>query len=620
MKLEKILDKLGSLEKNSFIKIIDNIIVNDIKNTKSIDKLITDTDKSGLKNLDNVVVSRIFDLVKNEFSETIRTEFLNTSSQLDILIDIMIRDGNCIMKVDWFSHLYDLELKKINKKIKALESNISNLKSELSNERKRDYRIYKSCVHTSLYNDLDNNRDAKITDDELSILITLSQELGLSLDEVKLINYMILKTNRLDIDTIISYLKNIGVIFFSKKTNTIYVADEMVRLLRGIRKKEIADKFLRRILRTLKDSQINQICRIHNIDRKLSTDQKIKTIINEGLSARKILLQDIHKSDTNVSEKKLFLNEIWSCNLGNSHPLKGSTSEDKINNIFSYFDSIEKDEKVGISVDGYEKLLIDLSEALTGLNKHVRDEFELQDEHVLKSTLLLDYNIKPRDILDIIRIENLDKFCKEKEVKTRGNKIDNILDAYKDHQNLYLENYTNIGFRDMNLLKENGIRLNEADIGLKFEELTKLIFARLGFNVDEKLKNKLNTSKDKIDILLNLDSDGLILIECKTKKESGYNKFSSVSRQLRSYTDLVKNNDYKVIKTLLIAPDFSDDFINDTELEYNLNLSLIKSSSLLRILESFKNSKKHKRFPYKLLLRDVLIDEDRIIKSIGRWF
>ena len=36
MKLEKILDKLDSIEKNSFIKIIDNIISKNPKNEKEI--------------------------------------------------------------------------------------------------------------------------------------------------------------------------------------------------------------------------------------------------------------------------------------------------------------------------------------------------------------------------------------------------------------------------------------------------------------------------------------------------------------------------------------------------------------------------------------------------------
>jgi len=618
MKLEKILDRLGSLEKNSFIKIIDNIIAKDNKNTKAIEKLISDTDKSGLKNLDNLVISKLFKLIEDEFSESIKKEFLNTSSQLDVLIDIITRDGNCILKVDWFSKLYNNELKQLKVKVNEVNNIIKDEKSDISQSKRRDYIIYKSCVYTAMNNDIQNNRDAKITDDELSILITLSNKLELSLEEIKLLNYSVLGINRIDIEAIISYLRNIGIIFFSKKHNTIYIADEMVQLLRGIRGKEIADKFLRRILRTLKDPQINQICRVNQIDRKISTDDKIKEIIKEGISFTKILSEDVHKEGTTVSNKKLFLNELWSKNLLQPQTLRGSTVDDKIGHIISYFKEIENDEKVSISIDGYEKLLIDLSETLPKLNKQIKNDFELQDENVLNSSLLLDYNIKPRDILDIITQDDLETFCEKRNIKKRGNKLNNILEAYKDRNNIYLENYTNIGFRNIKELKENGIKLTEAELGSKFEELTRNIFSSLGFNVDEKLKKSLNTSKDKIDILLNLGNNELIIVECKTKKERGYNNFSSVSRQLKSYTNLAVKNNYKVIKTLLISPDFTDDFINDTELEYDLNLSLIKSSSLIKILEAFKKSKKHIKFPYKLLLRDVLIDEDRIIKSIKK--
>ncbi|MEQ8573883.1 MAG: hypothetical protein RIB63_07465, partial [Fulvivirga sp.] len=82
--------------------------------------------------------------------------------------------------------------------------------------------------------------------------------------------------------------------------------------------------------------------------------------------------------------------------------------------------------------------------------------------------------------------------------------------------------------------------------------------------------------------------------------------------------ELGKKNNYKIIKSLLVAPEFSDEFINETELEYELNLSLITAESLMKILDGFKSSKKHKSFPYKLLMRDVLIDHDRILKAIGK--
>ena len=216
MKLENILDKLGSIEKNSFIKIIDNIITKNPKNGKEIEKILSSSDK-GLKSVDNQNISKIFALTADEFQDHIKCEFQDITSQLDILIDIIIRDGNCIMKQDWFSRLYETEIKNLKSRIKALNTDFEDDKSELSASRKRDYRIYKSCLHTAYQNDIENNRDSKITSDELSIILTLSKQLGLSQEEVKLINYSILPIKKIDIQDVIKGLKNIGVIFYSNK-------------------------------------------------------------------------------------------------------------------------------------------------------------------------------------------------------------------------------------------------------------------------------------------------------------------------------------------------------------------------------------------------------------------
>jgi hypothetical protein len=259
-------------------------------------------------------------------------------------------------------------------------------------------------------------------------------------------------------------------------------------------------------------------------------------------------------------------------------------------------------------------MVTELNISLPKFNKQVKEQFELQDDFVLNAKFLLDYNIKPRDILDLIEKNDLLSFIKDNGIKQRGDNITNIIDNYKDAENLYLENFENIGFRNLNLLKDNGIIIKESELGLKFEELTKIIFNRIGFNVDDKLKNTLNTTKDKIDVLLNLGNDEIIIIECKTSKESSYNKFSSVSRQLKSYQNLALKNNLRVIKVLLIAPDFSEDFVSDCEMDTEMNLSLITATTLSKIARNFKLSK-HKIFPH-VLFRDIMINEERILKAL----
>jgi hypothetical protein len=617
MKLEKILENINSLEKNAFLKIIDNIKACNPKNSKEIDKILSES-STDLKSVDSINIAKVFNLIKNEFAETVKEEFINTTSQLDILIDIIIKDGNGILRQDWLANLYGKELVNIKKKTQKLKEQLESDKSEIEESRIRDYNIYKACVKAAYSNDIANNRDSKITTDELSILVTLTRELELSQEEIKLINYLIIPPHKADIETVITFLRNIGVIFYSKKNNVVYVADEVVSVLRKIREKEIADKYYRRVLKTFKEPQINVVCRKHNIDGKeLSYESKINQIIKEGISFSILLKNSVHKDGTSISDKKKFINDLWENGLKISTPLRGVTIEEKIENIINYFDELEKDEKVGISIEGYDKLLLELDKTLPTFKKIVHQEYEMSEDTILDSSTFLDYNIKPRDILDILPNEMLKDFIVKKELKSRGDSVMNILDAYKDAENLIIENYEAIGFRNLNVLTENGINIKEADLGIKFEEITKSIFTKLGFNVDEALKKKLNTAKDKIDIVLNLGNNDIIIIECKTVKESGYNKFSTLSRQVKSYVALAKHNDYNVVKSLLIAPDFSDDFVNDCDLEFEINLSLITAGSLVTILEGFKNSK-FKQFPYQLLMKDVLIKEDRILKAISK--
>ncbi len=614
MRLEKILDRLSSIEKNSFIKVIDTLISKSKEKSKEVEKILMSSN-GGLKSVDSQNISKIFELMATEFTDHVKCEFQEVHSQLDILLDIITRDGNCIMRQDWFSRLYEEEIKSLKTKIKNLESDIANEKSELSPERKRDYRIYRNCLHTAFFNDSANNREAKITSDELMIVLTLASELALSQEEVKLINYSILPVRKMEVIDLINSLKNIGIIFFSKKENTIYIADEMVRLLRKVRKKEVADKFFRRTLKLLREPQINTIAKKHNIERKLSFSQKVEEIINAGVSFSELLHNDIYKDGITLTDKKKALNELFEKGLQIPN-LKGSTLQEKTDSLIHYFESVEKDEKVGISIDGYDKLLKELHVSLPNLNKSMKQHFQLQDEFVLEADFLLDYNIKPRDILDLLEKSEMEKFKKDHGVKQRGDDIFNVLEHYKDVENLYLENYENVGYRNFNQLKENGIQIRESELGVKFEELTKIIFKGLGFHVDDKLRQELNTSKDLMDILINLGNGEVMIVECKTSKESGYNKFSTVSRQLKSYQTLALKNNLRIVKILLVAPEFSDDFVTDCEMDVDMNLSLLTASTLRTIYETFKNSKYH-TFPH-VLFRDVIINSERIVKALSK--
>ena len=139
-------------------------------------------------------------------------------------------------------------------------------------------------------------------------------------------------------------------------------------------------------------------------------------------------------------------------------------------------------------------------------------------------------------------------FARKYGIKSRGNLVYNIINSYRDITDLYLENFECVGCRDLQTLKEKGLSVRESELGSLYEELTKDIFKKLGFNVDEKLRRELSTPRAKMDILLNLGGKDLIIVECKSVKDKDYNKFTAVSRQLKSYKTHARKKDTMSVK------------------------------------------------------------------------
>ncbi|GAB5555639.1 MAG: hypothetical protein Sapg2KO_52300 [Saprospiraceae bacterium] len=611
MRISEILNNVNTFEKNNFLRVIDQIIAEKPKNFKKVDKILREIDGQ-IKNADNLSVEDVFDLVEKEYESCIRQEFKNSSNQLDVIVDILIKDGNSLMSREWLLNLYNKEVKLIKRRVKDLEKRIN---EEEDDERIRDYNIYKSCVRTAYINDEENNREKKVTNDEQSILNTLIDALDLSHEEVKLINYSVMPIQKLDIDELISYLVKSGIIFYSKKNYQIYVPDEIIKVLRRIRGKEVPAKIYKRLLKELKASQINLIARRHGIPFKLTQEEKQKQILSEGIKFSNLLLHSIHKSGTNKTEKKKEIADIIEKRLKITEHIKGASLEDKLENFTAYLNHKDEEDNISISVHGYERLLKDLNRVITKFDKQIRAEFEFEEKEVIDAENLLMHNLKPLDILYVLTDGQVKQFCESQSISTRGNEFANILDSYRDIQNLYLENYIHISNRDLNALKNNQIDIKESEIGVQYEALTKLVFEELNLDVDDELRRTINTAKDKIDILIKLNEAEVIIVECKTKKDRKFSTYSSASRQVKAYKNLAEKAGFRVMKTFIVAPNFSEDFINECGLDYELNLSLITSESLIDIYSAFKKSQL-KEFPYKILLRDVLIDSDRVVKSI----
>ena len=94
-----------------------------------------------------------------------------------------------------------------------------------------------------------------------------------------------------------------------------------------------------------------------------------------------------------------------------------------------------------------------------------------------------------------------------------------------------------IGCRDISRLKDKGLALKESEPGVLYENVTKDLFSKLGFHVDEKLRANLNTPRSKMDNLVNLGSKDVIIGECEY----------DIGISLLTYVDLLKI--YESLKT-----------------------------------------------------------------------
>ncbi len=614
MRLLKVLEITNQIEKSSFLKILDNITSELKSNDKEINKIFSDCSDQ-IKNVDNANIIKLFGLVKESYTDYLRGVLQFTDIQLDILTDILIRDGNSIMSREWFHSLYKKEMSELNLSLKEFKKNIQSDLEVQTTGRNRDYIIYKNCVETSYLNDLDRNRESVITHDEKSILNTLCKSLELSTEEARLIYYSIVKLEPLDLDKVINSLKEVGVVFYHRKSSTIYIPDEFVWMLRNIKNVELSNKFFRRILRQLSDGSLNRIIRKHNIDTNNNREDKINSILKNGVSVKSALLSDIYKDNIGKSEKKIFLSDLINKKLGIKMPKIGVTSEERVKNLINYYLDLEKEDNIEISIGGYSKLMIDLNILFPKLHELIKYEFELQSEIEINTELLLDYNIRPRDILNLFSKPDLIKFCVKYGIKKIGNVRKNIIESYKDYEDLYLENYVLVANRDKKGLEEKGLTIKESEFGVKFEELSKKLFAELGFKVDEELNKKLTTKRLRMDILLNNGNNELIIVECKTNFHNVYSKYTAVTRQLKSYEKLCTNSGFRVMQILLLSNNFSDDFISDCENDYDLELSLLTASGFLKIINAFKESKKT-LFPVRPFMKGGLLDDDRIVKAI----
>lgn len=612
MKLNQVLSHTNQVDRSKFVNCIDRLC----QENKTDPELITQLDKidGQLKAASGNEITQLFNLVKKHFKKHVSEYIAMGGPQVSLLINILSRDGNCIGSITWIESLYANEYKKIDILSKQIQEDLEACES-IEFDRFGRLSIYRDCVSTAFNNDLKVNRQAKISDDERSILNTLSQKLGLSREEVYAIEHSIDPIQELGIDSALEYLRESGIVLINRRRSEVMIADEIVDIIHEIVGKELHDKYIIRLLRSFSDSELSNILKNHGQKfRGVARDEKISLISHFGLSISNVLINDLHANDATQNQRKDRIKRLID-DMDLNISRIGTTLKDRVNVLIDCLRTLDEDEFGILSVSGYRDLIDALKKTDENIEVRIRSDFEIENKESLDPEKLRNLNITPQDILYLYSNEEIKTIRNDLGLPKRGNPRKQIVDSFASANDRLIENYHLLASRDLQGLQSVGIDIKEPDLGAKFEEVTRSILEQLGMSIDEDLRKDINNSKDKADIIISLENDDVIIGEAKSFKNGNFTKYSSTSRQVKSYVKRCENNGHRVAQVLIIAPSFSEDFINSADMDTEINISLLEATGLQKILSAFKQ-RRNPNFSPKLLTKGGLLKADLISKSI----
>ncbi|MEP4891934.1 MAG: hypothetical protein ABJV04_18070 [Aliiglaciecola sp.] len=614
MKLNQVLSIVNQVEKSKFITSLDKLCQDAAKSNKKLAKTIENIDGQ-IKNASGSEITQLYFAVRDFYKVAIKEQILMNSAQINLLVNILSRDGNCVARISWIENLYKNEWSILQSLAKELQAEIQTNSSESINTRAKVLSVYHACMKEAYTNDNRSNRDAKVTDDERGILNVLGTQLGLATDECAAIEHLVDNIPKDGVLDALNILRDMGVLFISKKRQEVFVPDEIVELLNEIQGKDMPDKHRLRLMRTFSDAELSNVLRAHGRkSRGIDRTEKIYTIIHSGINAYDLLSTDMHAVEDNQNQRKERLKQLIA-DLDVDTDKLGTTLDERIQLIISSLANATEKEFDSLSASGFKELLKTLEEHFPTINTVIKAQFELEENELVDTEKLRSLSITPFDILYLLSNEEIRSVRDSMGLPKRGNPRFAILECFANATDKLIDNYDLLALRDVNKLRELGSEVAEADIGVKFEEVTKAIFELLDLNIDEDVRKEINTSKDKADIIISLSDDDIIIGEAKTCKNGDFAKYSTTSRQVKAYVNRAENLGKRVAQVLIIAPSFSDDFIESAEMDTEINISLLEAKGLKLILDAFR-AKRTPKFSAKLLTKGGLLKAELIAKTI----
>ncbi len=614
MKLTQVLGQFNQIEKTKFTGTLDRICQDVIKTDKKLEQHISQLDGQ-LKSASSNEITQLFFAVKDHYEQHLRESISLGGTQLSLLIKILSRDGNSIARISWVEALYEKEQKRVSILSKELAKEIEDEPETENLTRSNRLSIYKDCFEIAYRNDERLNREAKVTDDEKMILNVLADRFNLTSEESTGLEHLIIPVPSSGIQEALATLREYGIIFINKRLNKIFVPDEVIDILNKIQGKDLSDKYFIRVLRSMSDSELSCILKAHNTPfRGVLRQEKIKFIIHAGISIYSVLSKDMHDQNATQNHRKDRLKVmIESLNLAVSK--LGTTLEERISILINTLKLTENDEFDALSASGFKELFASLSETKPSAITRLQQVFEIEPSENLDAEVLRNLSISPMDILYAYTNDEIKNIRNELGLSKRQDPRRAILESFASATDKLLDNYELLARRDLKGLDSAGIQIKESELGSKFEEATRALLEQLGLGVDEDLRKQINTAKDKADIIISLSDSDVIIGEAKSFKNGDFAKYASTSRQVKAYAGKCEGNGKRVMQVLIVAPFFSDDFIQSAEMDTDINISLLEAGGLKKIVDSYK-ARRHPKFSAKLLTKGGLLKSDLIAKSI----
>jgi len=102
----------------------------------------------------------------------------------------------------------------------------------------------------------------------------------------------------------------------------------------------------------------------------------------------------------------------------------------------------------------------------------------------------------------------------------------------------------------------------------------------MGLVETKELRAAARKGKEQPDVVIQLPNNDVLLFEVKSDKKSFYSNYAGVSRQIESYKKQLQAAGFNVARSILVGPDFTDEFIRNAESDIDLDLLLLPASEL----------------------------------------